>query len=74
MTRSSVSSPADPLADEYFLETGGIEDPHLEAVLTELALRTHPLRRFPANVSVAIGAHEHREIGPEGDPPRRRPR
>lgn len=64
--------PADPFADGRFLETGGTEDPHLEGDIVELALRAHPLRRFPANVEVATGFHEYRHVGPEGEPPRRR--
>lgn len=64
--------PADPVADGRFLESGGMEDPHLEADIVEVALRAHPLRRFPANVEIATGSHEYRRIGPEGEPPRRR--
>lgn len=66
--------PADPHADGRFANTGGAEDEYLEANIAELALRAHPLRRFPANVSVATGSHEHRRTGPFGEPPRGRRR
>lgn len=61
--------PSDPETILSFVDSGGVEDPELEAHVATLVLRAHPIRRFPPNVTIATGSTTSRRSGPAGEPP-----
>lgn len=76
---AEAESPQDA-QDKVLPDPAGIElvdwgdeyAPYLSAYIREVALRAYPIRRFPPRVWVLSGAHgEHRDVGSQGEPPRR---
>lgn len=59
--------PEDPTRDPAFVDSGGMEAPHLEAHLEAGPPRVRRVRRFPRRVEICFGDTRRRWSGQQGE-------